>query len=106
MAKRNDKFGICRSCGRQIIWIKTKAGKNMPVDPALVNYRKPDSRTALEKMTAPDGGTSYRSPKDIKLEKIVTPDGEVVSAEKVDSGSAEGYGYISHFATCPNYRRK
>ena len=22
----------CRSCGAEIIWLKTKAGKNMPVD--------------------------------------------------------------------------
>lgn len=23
---------VCRSCGKPIIWCKTKAGKNMPVD--------------------------------------------------------------------------
>ena len=33
-------------------------------------------------------------------EKIVTPEGEVVCADKVSSESAEGFGYISHFATC------
>ena len=32
--------------------------------------------------------------------KIVTPEGEVVCADKVSSESAEGFGYISHFATC------
>lgn len=44
-------------------------------------------------------------------EKIVTPNGEVISAEIVENGSADatGVGYRSHFATCPNadsHRRK
>ena len=34
------------------------------------------------------------------IAKIVTPEGEVVCADKVSSESAEGFGYISHFATC------
>lgn len=71
----------CRSCGAEIIWIKTKAGKNMPCDADQVVYweRK--------------GGS----------QKIVRPDGEIVSAE-LDGipGLATGIGYISHFATCPN----
>lgn len=28
----------CRSCGKPIVWMKTKAGKNMPCDEALVLY--------------------------------------------------------------------
>ncbi|MCI8561989.1 MAG: hypothetical protein HFH69_00565 [Lachnospiraceae bacterium] len=63
------------------MWIRTKAGKNMPVDPDILNYRRPASG---EKAT----------------EKIVTTNGDVVSANIVDSSEAEGYGYISHFATC------
>lgn len=37
-------------------------------------------------------------------EKIVTPNGEVLSGELVGAGTqdATGVGYISHFATCPN----
>ena len=27
----------CRSCGAPVIWVKTKAGKNMPVDYATFN---------------------------------------------------------------------
>lgn len=40
-------------------------------------------------------------------EKIVTPNGEVHSAEIVESGTPDttGIGYISHFATCPNANR-
>lgn len=61
------------SCG-----LKTKAGKNMPVNPELVNYK------------AVPGGK----------ERIVTPEGVVVAGEKCSVDEAEGCGYISHFATC------
>lgn len=82
----NGSFGICVYCGKQIMWIRTKAGKNMPVNPQMINYRRPE---AGKKAT----------------EKIVTQDGEVVCANKVDSSQAEGMGYISHFATCTKRRR-
>lgn len=85
-----SNFSTCRSCGCQIMWIKTKAGKNMPVNPQFISYRRPaDGEKAKE--------------------KIVTPDGDVVSANTVDHEDAEGYGYISHFATCPgaaNHRKR
>ena len=58
-----------------------KAGKNMPVDPTMISYRRPGAGVKAK-------------------EKIVTPEGEVVCADKVSSESAEGFGYISHFATC------
>ena len=53
----------------------------MPCDPKQVTYwKKP-------------GGS----------QKIVTPNGEVVSGEiEGDLNTATGIGYISHFATCPN----
>lgn len=83
--RNKDNFGKCRSCGQQVIWIKTVAGKNMPCNPTLVTYKDQQ------------GGK----------EKIVAPNGEVHSAEIVESGtpSATGIGYISHFATCPNAAR-
>ena len=79
-----DNFGKCRSCGQQVILIKTVAGKNMPCNPQLVTYRHGDGK-----------------------EKIVTPNGEVLSGELVGAGTqdATGIGYISHFATCPNATR-
>lgn len=58
-----------------------KAGKNMPVDPTMISYRRPGAGVKAK-------------------EKIVTPECEVVCADKVSSESAEGFGYISHFATC------
>lgn len=82
-----NAFGICRNCGRQIMWVKTKAGKNMPVDPIMINYRRPE-----------DGARAK--------EKIVTPAGDVVCANKASAENAEGVGYISHFATCLNVKNR
>lgn len=33
--RSHDPFGTCRNCGCHIMWVKTKAGKNMPVDPTM-----------------------------------------------------------------------
>ena len=82
-----NPFETCRNCGCQIMWVKTKAGKNMPVDPTMISYRRPGAGVKAK-------------------EKIVTPEGEVVCADKVSSESAEGFGYISHFATCKAPLRK
>lgn len=84
--RSSNPFGKCAYCGRQIMWVRTKAGKNMPVDPTMINYRRPDAGKKAE-------------------EKIVTPKGEVVSANRASSDEAEGFGYISHFATCKKRRR-
>jgi hypothetical protein len=45
---------------------------------------------------------NYRRPEpgEKAKEKIVTANGDVISANIVDSRDADGYGYISHFATC------
>ena len=70
----------CRGCGAEIGFIKTVAGKTIPVNPEEVAYEQ-------------KAGGSL---------KIVTPNGEVLSAERpADPQKATGIGYISHFATCP-----
>ena len=84
--RSGNPFGTCAYCKKQVMWIKTKAGKNMPVNPEMVSYRRPE---AGEKAT----------------EKIVTQAGEVVSANRGDSNLAEGIGDISHFATGKSRRR-
>lgn len=82
--KENNSMGNCRSCGARILWIRTAAGRNMPVDPAPLGYRK-----------VPGG-----------RERIVTPDGDVITGEKCEAGETpDGYGYMSHFATCPEAGR-
>lgn len=85
--RSNNSFGTCVYCGKRIIWVRTKAGKNMPVDPTMISFGRP---RAGEKAK----------------ERIVTQTGEVVAAEKVDNAVAEGIGYISHFATCIGRKHK
>lgn len=77
------QFSQCNRCGVRIMWVKTKSGKNMPVDPQFVDFKKIK------------GGK----------ERLVLPNGEVVAGERCKAKEADGYGYISHFATCPGYRR-
>lgn len=51
-----NPFGTCRNCGCQIMWVKTKAGKNMPVDPTMISYRRPGAGVkAKEKIVTPEG---------------------------------------------------
>lgn len=72
----------CRACGAPIVWITTSNGKKMPCDAEPVIYQ------------------ANRRGKDL----IVTPNGEVLKGTVVPNGSAmiaDGYGYISHYATCP-----
>lgn len=71
------KVSRCRSCGAEIIWIKTQTGKSMPVDSERIYY----------------------TPKTNGLLKLVTPDGRVISAEPDPSSTV--WAYVSHFATCP-----
>lgn len=75
--------GTCRQCGRRILWVRMKSGKNMPVDMELHNYKKDSTGK----------------------EKIVTPDGEVVTGRIIVGEHGDGTGYISHFASCKKYRR-
>jgi len=73
----------CKGCGKPIVWI----GK-IPCDPEQIIYRK-ENKGSL---------------------RVVTPNGEVLSAVPSDNPStATGIGYISHFATCPyadRFRRR
>lgn len=70
-------------CGKRILWVRMKSGKNMPVDMELHNYKKDSTGK----------------------EKIVTPDGEVVTGRIIVGEHGDGTGYISHFASCKKYRR-
>ena len=71
----------CRACGAPIVFIKTVAGKSIPVNE--------ESKYYIQKANG--------------SQKIVTPNGEVLSAELTDiPDKATGIGFISHFATCTN----
>ena len=84
----SKSFGTCRGCGKRILWVKMRSGKNMPCDCNIVSYQKLN------------GGN----------EKIVTQEGDVVvGITGVSPEESDGMGYISHFATCMsigNFRRK
>ena len=73
-------YGVsrCKSCGKEIIWIKTTGGKNMPCDAGGILYRED-----------PAGDLT-----------LVTRDGKTVKATR--DKQSEKIGYTSHFATCPN----
>lgn len=74
-------MAVCKSCGRQIKWIKMSTGKMMPVDAEPVYYEDRREGAAV----------------------IVTEDGRVSSGhtEAVAVVGSRVRGYMSHFATCP-----
>lgn len=72
-------MSYCKSCGAEIKWIKTKAGKNMPVDAQKHIIIKGEGKDVL-----------------------VTESGEIVRGTLTDAEHGNCTGYISHFATCPN----
>lgn len=83
--------GICKGCGRSIIWIQTPSKKSMPCDPDEKAYRK-----------NPKGRDS-----------IMTRNGEAVRCDIIGAfqnySDADGIGYVPHWATCPNadqFRRR
>ena len=77
-------LGTCRGCGAMIKWIKTPAGKNMPCDSMQIPFWQHEN--------GPD--------------KIVTIEGKVVSCYlEGDPDDMTGYGYKSHFSTCPKADR-
>lgn len=70
----------CRACGAEIGFIKTIAGKTVPVDANSLNFL-PD----------PDG-----------KELFVLVDGRTQRGTRVNEESNSSLiGFISHFATCP-----
>lgn len=85
--EKAPEFSKCSRCGARILFVRMKSGKHMPVNPEFVNYKK-------------DGGK----------DRIVLANGDVVSGTIVTNpGEAQGYGYVSHFATCEyaqTFRRK
>lgn len=76
-------MSVCRGCGKEIRWIKTKAGKAMPVDEPFVHF-------------VPAGGP----------DTFITGDGRTVRGRKptwqdIESNNAMPAGYVPHWATCP-----
>lgn len=72
-------MATCRSCGAKIDWIKTKAGKNMPVEGEPVEYADCEDGDVI----VTDGGETYKVDHSKPLVFSVS-------------------GRISHFSTCPD----
>lgn len=78
----------CASCGAPIAWVKTTAGRMMPLDPERLTLR-----------LAPKGEAM-----------LVTDDGRIIRGALGEGPAPFGTdtGRTSHFATCPgagNHRR-
>ena len=70
----------CRGCQKDIRFIKTAAGKYVPVDPEEVRFIQGASGTDV----------------------FILPDGSTERGWKITSeSSAAKTGYTAHFATCP-----
>lgn len=78
-------MSTCRSCGQKIKWVTLTSGKHHPCDPDLVH------------------------PEDCEIgNKLVTEAGEVIVIKETNYAE-DGWGYVSHFSTCPfaeQHRRK
>lgn len=70
---------ICKSCGKPIVWMKTKAGKDMPCDAALVLY------------WADEAGK----------DTVINRSGETVRCSlKGENELISGLGRVPHWITC------
>lgn len=74
----------CKSCGREIVWIKMSSGKAMPCDAAPISYSE----------------NMHPNAKGNNILTLVTEKGTIVRT--VFDPSGDKVGYTSHFATCPN----
>lgn len=75
-------MSYCRGCGREIDWIRTTAGKNMPVGPEPV-------------FVIEGGGT----------DRFVTDDGAVILgriATPAEESRDLPVAFVPHWKTCPN----
>lgn len=67
----------CKACGEEIRWIRTRAGKQMPVDPDSFSQQQ-------------------LSPGVV----VVTEAGDVLRGGRAPYAAA--HGYTPHWATCPH----
>lgn len=71
---------FCRSCGARILWVKTPAGRWMPVDEGLHGFRLAEHGK----------------------DTLVNDQGEVIKCTLDFEGEPDGLAHMPHWATCPN----
>lgn len=88
-------MSLCKGCGRPIEWIRTQAGKSMPVDPDpvfVIEGQGPDTFVT-------DEGVVIRGQ---NIENAVIPRGNGKTIPQT-------VAFVPHWKTCPNagdFRRK
>lgn len=81
----------CKSCGKSIIWLRTKSGKAMPCDTGQkILLYDPNGKDSIVTTTG-----------EVVRGTITTDFATLREAREVHSYNAVA-GYTSHFATCPN----
>lgn len=74
-------MAVCKSCGAEILWIRTRSGRLMPVNRKRCFFIENRSGN----------------------ETFVTEGGDVVRGARTAQKTLPAMvGYTSHFATCPN----
>lgn len=81
--------GTCRGCGAKVIWVRSESGKRMPCNPQMVPFwERPGASGKV----------------------VLQGSGKVISCDfEGPRDEVTGFGYISHFSTCPQagrFRRK
>lgn len=76
--------GLCRTCGAEIVWIKSTNGRPMIMDAQLIEFV--DDRSGTESLVTASGRV-YK-----KVRTEITAD---------DAGKRR-VGRVSHWATCPD----
>ena len=89
-----EEMSVCKGCGREIDWIRTAAGKSMPIDPEPVFVIEGDGKDLF---FTDEGGT---------LKGRAARSDEVTTREaKLETP----LGFVPHWKTCPNaaeFRRR
>lgn len=87
-------MSVCKGCGREIDWIRTAAGKSMPIDPEPVFVIEGDGKDLF---FTDEGGTLKG--------RAARPDEVTTREAKLETP----LGFIPHWKTCPNaadFRRR
>lgn len=90
-------MSLCRSCGAEVLWRRTVAGRSMPLD---FEPCEPDTPGAM--IGWDDGGQQLVAGVEVAAEQIALRDHHSAKWAKHRIADGEFPAHLSHFATCPN----